>query len=220
MNSPKKNNKPVIFLVLISLILGLFLGGIFKKQKTSNNSLVDVINYKDTVMYYKSKSGKLIAYNKSLTLSYKDLKRANDSLFKEIEDLKIKKPTTITVVKTEIVVKEITIPYLVELPCDSFSIPFNFNDSWVSIDGNSSNSGLRFDSIKLTNDMLIVSGLKRNGWFKPSETIVSVKSENPYVNVTGLQNYTIKENSPFYNKLWFKALLFTGGVATGVIISR
>ena len=171
-------------------------------------------------MFYKSKSGELIAYNKSLNVSYRNLKKANDSLFKEIEDLKIKKPTTITIVKTEIVIKEITIPYLVELPCDSFSIPFNFNDSWVSIDGNSSNSGLRFDSIKLTNDMLIVSGLKRNGWFKPSETIVSVKSENPYVNVTGLQNYTIKENAPFYNKLWFKALLFTGGVATGVIISR
>jgi hypothetical protein len=219
MNSEKNNNIGFVILILALILLGFFLGTT-RKKKQNNHSISEIINYKDTVMFYKSKSGELIAYNKSLNVSYRNLKKANDSLFKEIEDLKIKKPTTITIVKTEIVVKEITIPYLVELPCDSFSIPFNFNDSWVSIDGNSSNSGLRFDSIKLTNDMLIVSGLKRNGWFKPSETIVSVKSENPYVNVTGLQNYTIKENAPFYNKLWFKALLFTGGVATGVIISR
>jgi hypothetical protein len=214
------NIKKFIFLVLIPLVLGLFLGRSCTNEKSSNKSVIDILKYKDTVMYYKSKSGKLIAYNKSLTVSYKDLKKANDSLFREIEDLKIKKPKTITKIKTEVVVKEITIPYLVEIPCDSFSVPFSFNDNWISIDGNSSNSGLRFDSIKLTNDMLIVSGLKRNGLFKPSETIVSVKSENPYFNVTGLQNYTIKEQVPFYNKLWFKALIFTGGVATGVVISR
>ena len=219
MNSEKNNNIVFVILTLALILLGFFLGTT-RKKKQNNHSISEIINYKDTVMFYKSKSGELIAYNKSLNVSYRNLKKANDSLINQIEDLKIKKPTTITIVKTEIVVKKITIPYLVELPCDSFSIPFNFNDSWVSIDGNSSNSGLRFDSIKLTNDMLIVSGLKRNGWFKPSETIVSVKSENPYVNLTGLQNYTIKENAPFYNKLWFKALLFTGGVATGVIISR
>lgn len=214
------NIKKFIFLVLILLVLGLFLGRSCTHSKPSNNSITDILNYKDTVMYYKSKAGELIAYNNSLTVSYKDLKKVNDSLFKEIEELKIKKPKTITKIKTETVIKEIFIPYNVEIPCDSFSVPFDFNDNWITIKGNSSDQGITFDSIKLTNDLLIVSGIKKDGLFKRSELIVSVKSQNPYINVTGLQNYNIKKETPFYNKLWFKAVIFTGGVATGVLISR
>jgi len=219
MNSDKNKNLVFIFLLLALIVLGFFLDRAVKR-KQNNYHISEILNYKDTVMFYKSKSGELVAYNKSLNVSYKNLKQANDSLVKQIKDLKIKKPTNITTVKTEVVIKEIYVPYTVELPCDSFSIPFNFNDNWISIDGNSSNSGLGIDSIKLTNDMLIVTGVKRNGLFKPSETIVAVKSENPYFNISSLQNYTIKENPPFYNKLWFKLLVFTGGVATGIVISR
>jgi hypothetical protein len=219
MNSEKNKNLGFIILLLALMVLGFFLGKTGKRRQ-NNHQISEILDYKDTVMFYKSKSGKLIAYNKSLNVSYSNLKKANDSLVKHIEDLKIKKPTNITTVNTEVVVKEVYIPYTVELPCDSFSIPFNFNDNWISIDGNSSNHGLRFDSIKLTNDMLIVTGVKRNGLFKPSETIVSVKSNNPYFNVTGLQNYNIVEEKRFYNKLWFKGLIFTGGVFTGIIISR
>jgi hypothetical protein len=219
MNSEKNKNLGFIILLLALMVLGFFLGKTGKKRQ-NNYQISEILNYKDTVMFYKSKSGELIAYNKSLNVSYNNLKKANDSLVRQIEDLKIKKPTNITTVKTEVVVKEVYIPYNTELPCDSFSIPFNFNDNWISIDGNSSNHGLRFDSIKLTNDMLIVSGVKRNGLFKPSETIVAVKSSNPYFNLIGLQNYTIVEEKRFYNKLWFKGLIFTGGVFTGIIISR
>jgi hypothetical protein len=204
-------------LVTILLVLALIVLGLFSiKSCNQNRKLVqdfeNALNYKDTVMYYKSKNGDLVAYNSTLSIQLSNFAKVNSDLEKEIRDLKIKKPQVVTKTVTKVEIKEVLIPYEVKLPCDSFSVPINFNDGWIAIGGRSTDTGIRFDSIVLRNDMIIAVGEKDNGLFKRNESIVAIKSDNPYFKTESLQNYTFKPKEPFYDKWWFKASVFTAGV--------
>jgi hypothetical protein len=216
-----KRDKVVHFVFLILLIVLLWIT--FKSCNENKNLIKDlttVSSYKDTVMFYKSKNNELISYNKSLELDYKNLKHTNSELDKLIKDLKIKKPESVTEIKTVVEIKEVSVPFIVELPCDTFTRSFEHTEEWLSINGSLDNAGIYFDSIKLTNDLTIVTGEKNNGMFKRNELIVAVKSNNPYFQTQSLKNYNFKPETPFYDKLWFKALIFIGGLSTGVMISK
>jgi len=184
-------------------------------SRQSLSSISDIINYKDSAKIYKSKLGKAVYYNQSLEVTEKELRIAKDSLMKELEDLRIKKPKTITKIVTEIVFKDVLVYYTDTLPCDTFNVPFSYVDKWISLNGRSHNKGLDFASINITNDMLIVVGEKKNGLFKRNEQVVTVTSKNPYHSVTSLTNYAIKPKVAFHDKLWFKMVIFGGGIFVG-----
>jgi hypothetical protein len=207
-----------VILVLALIVLGLFCIKSCNRNKTLIEEASLIMNYQDTVLFYKSKNGDLISYNKALEISSENLKVINKELYDELEDLKMRKPKVVTKIVTEVEIREIPVPYEVQLPCDSFNVPFSFNDTWVAIGGRSKHTGLFFDSIVLTNDMTIAVGEKDNGLFKRNEYIVAVKSDNPYFNTKSLKSYTFKPKEPFYNQWWFKASIFTTGFAAGVLV--
>jgi hypothetical protein len=97
----------------------------------------------------------------------------------------------------------------------TFNVPFNYVDNWITINGRSHNKGLDFENINITNDLLIVTGKKNNGIFKRNTQVVSVVSNNPYLKVSNLSNYSIKTTTPFYDKWWFKAGLLGTGILIG-----
>jgi uncharacterized lipoprotein YehR (DUF1307 family) len=204
-----------IVLVLVLLVSLLFSVSTCRTNQQTYTSIGNLLQYKDSAKVYKSKSDKLVYYNENLEVSEKALKIAKDSLMKVIGDIKIKKPKTITKIVTEIIYKDIPVYYTDTLPCDTFNIPFTHVNDWITINGRSHNKGLDFENINITNDLLIVTGEKKNGLFKRNEQVVSVVSNNPYLKVTNLSNYSIKAKTPFYDKWWFKAALFGGGVIVG-----
>ena len=203
----------------ILLSIGLLLLLIFNIQTCNSNkksytSIQNLLEYKDSAKIYKSKSDKLVYYNEVLEVSEKELRIAKDSLMKVIDDIKIKKPKTITKIVTEIVYKDVPVYYTDTLPCDTFNIPFTHVDDWIAINGRSHNKGLDFKNISITNDLLIVTGEKKNGIFKRNQPVVTVTSNNPYLDVKNITNYEIKPKVPFYDKWWFKGAL----VGTGILI--
>jgi hypothetical protein len=204
-----------VILILALVVLGFFNIKSCNKNKSLSDKIRTAVDYKDTVMFYKSKSDKLISYNKAIEISLENLKLANKNLKAELEDLKIKKPKTITKIKTEVEIKEILIPYNVELPCDTFNVPFSYKEDWFFVSGKSMLTGITIDSLNLVNDMLIVVGEKDNGLFKRNDYIVAVKSENPYFKITSIKNYTLKPKEPFYDKVWFKTSMFVTGFILG-----
>lgn len=205
-------------LVLAVILLGLFC----IKGCNANRKLIQeaeaMLNYKDTVMFYKSKNGDLVTYNSTLSISLSNLSRLNEELAKEIADLKLRKPQTVTKTVTKVEIKEVLIPYEVKLPCDSFNVAFAFRDPWISINGRSQHTGISLDSIKLVNDMTIAVGEKKNGLFKRNETVVAVTSSNPYFHTTSLRHYQFKPKEPFYDKWWFKASAFGTGFLFGTLV--
>lgn len=207
-----------IFLILAVILLGLWNIKSCEATKTLASELRSVSQYKDTVKYYESRQGELIAYNNTLELSLNNLEHTNAKLKKELHDLRIIKPKTVTKVVTKVEIKEIEVPYEVALPCDSFTVPFNFDDEWLKIHGFSKHTGIQFDSIYLRNDLTIAVGEKDNGFFKRNESVVSVNSQNPYYNIESLESYTFKLKEPFYDKWWFKTSIFVSGFVLGTTL--
>lgn len=204
-----------IVLILALILLGFFTIESCDKNKKLAEDFENALNYIDTVMFYKSANNGLIAYNNTLNIQLSSLSKINKELSNELKEMKIKKPQTVTKTITKVEVKEVHIPYEVKLPCDTFEVPIKFNDGWIAIGGISNNNGISLDSIVLTNDVTIAIGEKDNGFFKRNESIVAIKSDNPYFNTTSIQSYIFQPKEPFYDKLWFKGSIFVTGFLLG-----
>lgn len=202
-------------LIVVVILLLLFNFNTCRSNNKKVGTIENLIAYKDSAKTYKSRSNNLVYYNNTLETSLEALKIAKDSLVELVDDLKLKKPKTITKVVTETEYVNIFISHTDTLPCDTFEIDFEYKDPWLSLNGVSNNKGLIFESIKTIGDLSIITGEKKNGFFKRNESVVSVVSGNPYLKVKNLSHYEIKPKIPFYDKWWFKFAIFGGGVLVG-----
>jgi hypothetical protein len=203
---------------LLVVILTLFLVSKCSEVSDLRSDVAKIENYKDTVKFYKSKNGSLIAYNDAITIEKKALQKVKDSLFSVIDDMKMN-PNVVVRWKTRVDVDTQFIPFETKIPCEEeFKADFKYDDKWLTIDGTVMNTGVSLNNISLENDILFVVGEKKNGFFKKDEYVVAIKSENPYFQTEGVQSYTIKPKERFHDKLWFKALLFVAGVGTGLAL--
>jgi len=103
---------------------------------------------------------------------------------------------------------------------DSIAVPtrFKLNEKWFNIDGLVKRDGLVIDSLTIPNKTIVTIGYKKAGFLNLSkDAVVQVKNENPYVNVTGLDNIVIKKKK----KLWQNPLVHVGvGVVLGYYITK
>ena len=94
---------------------------------------------------------------------------------------------------------------------------FSLTDKWYSFDGVINKQGILMDSISFVNDIRITLGYKKQPFIKDLFSkpipIVDVLNQNPYTEVTGLQNVVIEERKKFYHKKGFWAGVgFVGGI--------
>lgn len=213
---------------LTSALLGVLLVavlGVTHKQCQKNKVLVGDIkalkDYEREAKYYKDENGKVIAYNNTLEVSLKALETERASLAERLKEMKIKKPEIVVVTNIVTKVDSIRIPFETKLPCDPFEVSFLHRDSiWIKIQGRVDNNGVYIDNVQMENEILWVLGEKKNGFLRRNEHVVSIDMSNPYVKVTTIEPLIIKQKPAFYDRLWFKGLIFVGGVATGVAVSR
>lgn len=103
---------------------------------------------------------------------------------------------------------------------DSIAVPtrFKLNEKWFNIDGLVKIDGLVIDSLTIPNKTIVTIGYKKSGFLNLSkDAVVQVKNENPYVNVTGLDNIVIKKKK----KIWQNPLVHIGiGVVFGYYITK
>jgi len=103
---------------------------------------------------------------------------------------------------------------------DSIAVPsrFKLNEKWFNIDGLVKKDGLIIDSLSIPNKTIVTIGYKKAGFLNLSkDAVVQVKNENPYVNVTGLDNVVIKKKK----KIWENPLVHIGvGVVLGYYITK
>lgn len=103
---------------------------------------------------------------------------------------------------------------------DSIAVPtrFKLNEKWFNIDGLVKRDGLVIDSLTIPNKTIVTIGYKKAGFLNLSkDAVVQVKNENPYVNVTGLDNIVIKKKK----KIWQNPLVHVGlGVVLGYYINK
>ncbi len=89
---------------------------------------------------------------------------------------------------------------------DSIAIPtrFKLSEKWFNIDGLVRKEGLLIDSLTIPNKTVVNVGYKKAGFLNlGKQAVVSVKNENPYVNVTGLDNVVIRNKKKIYQSPLF-----------------
>lgn len=209
--------KDIIYLSAIAVIVFMLMADRCATRKGMYEQSVELSNYKDTAVFYHSKSGRLIASNKALKINRKALFDNNKELKKEVDDLRIKNPSVIIKTRTETRIDSILIPFEVQLPCDTFTRAINIDSTFYKIKGILTEKSLLFNTISIPNEQAFIIGDKRDKWYKPKEYTVAATNSNPYVITQGLQAYTFTDNKKFYEKTWFHLL---AGAAGGVFLSQ
>lgn len=208
--------KDILYVFVIIIIILLYLDSCQSKN-TLEKEVSDYVSYKDTVMSYKDKNGKLTSYNTSLQMSEETLLRMNDSLADDLKRLKLKKPSNITKITTKTVIDTFVVEHTERIPCDTFTLVQFVDSTHYKINYTLTESSMTFNNISVPNRQQIIVAEKKNGMFKKNEYSVVVENSNPYMMVTGVQNYTIKVETPIYQRWYVTA---GAGFLGGYFVSR
>jgi hypothetical protein len=160
--------------------------------------------YDPSAKYYKSKAGEIIAYNSSLEIQLKDLKKERADLMYEVENMRIKKPQTITRTVTRTEYDTLWMTFETEIPCEEFTSEIVYMDKWIEIYGFVNQDGVMIESIYIPDTVTLVVGQHKR------ETIIAVKHANPNVSVAEVENYVIKRKRFAWKE-------FAGGFVLGFL---
>jgi hypothetical protein len=212
------NQKRIGIAIIIILILIICFGACnFSNLKKDKNRLENNITaLQDSVKYKNNAIGTITASKKALEVTEKELKEQTwikdaklAALQKEFN--KIINSTKIT---STVEVPEIKVPYKDTIPC-VFERQQAVRDSWYSFDAKSTQKGFTIENLTIPNEQYIITGMKRDGLFKPLYLTVDVANTNPYIKTNDIKSQVVQVKQPFYNKVWFKVAIFAAGVAAG-----
>jgi hypothetical protein len=167
------------FIILVLMLISV---GFMRQCSTPKRTVI----YDPTANYYKSKAGEIIAYNRSLEIQLKDLKKERADLMDEVKNMRIKKPQTITRTVTRTEYDTLWMTFETEIPCEEFTSEIVYLDKWIEIYGFVNQDGVMIESIHIPDTITLVVGNHKR------ETIIAVKHANPNVTVAEVENYVIK----------------------------
>lgn len=177
----------------LTLILGLLLAGalvssgvFFNKynsvKKEYDNNMEAL---RDTIHEYKGKNGELVAEKTLLRGDINTLKAANQELTDQLNSMKVKNPSQVVYVETEVVNEVHDTTYIVDHTLPYQRKDFNFSNNFRQLEGfmelNDNNLGLN-----ITKDVTLVDytlAIKDNK--------VYLSSSNPYVQYNEIQGLTV-----------------------------
>ena len=182
-------------IILILIIIVLCINTIFtvkgcQQYKEQNNQ--NLIALTDTIKYYTTKTGDIYVSKEMLIGDLNTLKLVNDSLFKVIKEMKLKKPESVVYIENQIdngkkdTVWQISDPiYIVKHDTlyenANLTKEFNFNNEFRELEGN----------VSLKDSTLSLSIDKDKVFFNYTLAIennkVYVKSNNPYIKYNDIQ---------------------------------
>jgi hypothetical protein len=185
------------FIIIVLMIISV---GFMRTCSAPKRTVI----YDPSAKYYKSKAGEIIAYNKSLEIQLKDLKRERADLMDEVKNMRIRKPKTITRTVTRTEYDTLWMTFETEIPCEDFTSELVYMDKWIEIYGFVKQDGVMIESIYIPDTVTLVVGQHKR------EMIIAVKHANPNVTVAEVENYVIKRKRFAWKE-------FAGGFALGFL---
>lgn len=187
----KSNWKAWFYIVLGILFLILLIQNRSLKTQAEKNTII----YVDSLKQYKNKVNELYVAQNTYIATEKDLRKINEELSNEVKNLK-ENPIVVTVVKTEYKIDSInTVTH--EIDVDSLTnvstYNWSFQDNWFDIDGTSSfnfrtNTGSTYINSMHSNAKLTLDIVEKTS---TKDLQILVKTDNPYVNITGINGAVI-----------------------------
>ena len=179
--------------ILYFLIIGL-LGWLLWTSYTSKEALKEryennIEAFTDSVSYYKSKTGDMVAMKTAFETNIKELENLNESLYSEIKDLKAKNDVLSGMHfngSIENSSKDTVFIVTNDTINNGFKHNFNFNDEWRDLEG----------YVHYVPDSLKVNVIKDVTRFDYTVAIdednkIYIKSKNPYVKFNEFTGFTI-----------------------------
>lgn len=171
----------VAFFVFISLSINKCT---YYKNANDNN----IIALTDSVKYYKGKYSNEVAKKTMVEADYKNLQNINDSLYRMIQSMQVKKPDMVIGGSTSIDNGNhdtIYIPTVTEITSKNIYRKFDFSNQYRELTGN----------VSYTNDTLGLHIEKDRIQFKYAlavkDNAVYMTSDNPYVKFNSITGLTI-----------------------------
>ena len=190
------NLKEVLLLAIIGMLVFFTLDGCNAKR-TAKQQSITIAEYKDSVSFYKSESGELIAINTAIMVSSE---KTIADLKKELNDLKLKNPEVVIKYRTNVRIDSILVS--LDIPCEKFNKDYYIDSTNYKVCINLTDTSLLLRELVIPNNQTIAVGNVRQKWYKPTEYSVVVKNSNPHVESVGLKAYTIKPEKKIYEKNW------------------
>ena len=169
------------------IILLLFLLGVSVKScqenKQSYNSNITALT--DSISYYKSKNGELVASKTLLEGDFSLLEKTNSKLADELKSMKVTDPEQVVKIVTKYVQLPSDTVWVVDSTDINITKQFDFTDKYRSLAGN----------IYLKNDMLGLNINKdevyANYTLAIKDNKAYVTSYNPYIKISDIQGITL-----------------------------
>lgn len=172
-------------LLVVSLLINVFSIKSCSNNRDLNNN--NIIALSDTIEYYKTKNGELVASKTLLEGDLTTLRVANDSLYNTIKDMNVKELSSVVYIKTTIDNgrKDTVWGTDTVVPNLNISKKFAFNNKYRSLEG----------SVYATDTTMGLNIMKDQTYvdyvLAVEDNIVKVKSNNPYVKFNEIQGITI-----------------------------
>lgn len=209
-----KQNKYWLLLILLLVIVIIFLNRSKENYKYESYNRDLVLN--DTIQYYKLQDGQRVASIKSLKVQNSDIKNQkyilDDSLAKLSK--KFSKIVSATIIKTEIKIDTIQIPYEIPVPI-KFEKIFEKETEDYYLSGLSTQEGITIDGLHIPTTVRLITGYKKKNFFK-SELTTDVTTSNPYLDIQDIENQTVIVKHKRFMVGPFVGYDITGNVTVGI----
>lgn len=181
----KKYKTQIILIVLLVLAILFGINQAVAKKNARKQGENNIIALTDSVHFYKSKSGDLVAEKTLLLGDINTLKLANKELADEIEDMKLHNPQQVVYIETVVTNTVHDTAWLVDENDTLIQKAFDFSDQWRTLTGS-----IKFKannlSLNIDNDKVFV-----NYTLAIKDNKVYIKSDNPYVTYDNIQGLTL-----------------------------
>lgn len=224
-----------ILIAALLIIAALFFFRSCNADREMNNLISQLSEYK---LKEKSFETKRLADSSTITTQTQTILSQSEAIklgMIELND-KMKKVQAQVKQKSEVVVVEKQVPYIPDgwadttglvkdeqgniIRKDSIAVPqkFKLDEKWFSVEGYIRKSGMLIDSLKIPNKTTMTIGYRKTGFLNINkEAVVQIKNDNPYIQITGMDNVVIKNKRPFWKSPVFTILV---GVAVGYSLKK
>lgn len=195
LNLQKLNLKDLIYWLIIGVFVFILSCSVRTCQNNSDRYDNNLHALTDSIAYYQSENGALIASKTAFESNIKELKRANGELYSELQDMKLKMKNVASAIHTEGEInfgqRDTVYQVIRDTLTNSFKQDFDFSNQWRVLNG----------QIDYRNDSLSI-GIKTDKVIfdytiaMDKDNHIYIKSNNPYVTYNELSGFVIPKQKP------------------------
>lgn len=201
-----------IYIFLIGVLLVLLVFQTYTKNSIIKTNESNILAINDKIEFYETSIGQLVESKRSVILERDNFKFLSDSLNFIVKNFK--KVDQIIEYKYIIKTDTVEVPLIIN-PDNSYS--FRQDDGFNIQSGTVYNNRIKLDPLIVRNDQSIITGWKKNGWFKNKEYHIDIHNSNPYIQGEQIQHFIVVPEKSWHEK-WY----ITGpiGLGLGFILSQ